>query len=158
MTAMIHAFRKAQIGQIVVCDYCSKPAELVTGDRIYPNRPDLHEKLFWRCVPCEAYVGCHMPKARLGFTGKEPLGRLADKSLRRAKNAAHAAFDPLWKDGLMRRKSAYAWLAGALGISVARCHIGEFDLATCQAVVELATAKRRAFQSFSPAREQLRCR
>ena len=43
----------------VDCDYCQKPAELVTGATIYPHRNDLAHLRFWRCVPCEAYVGCH---------------------------------------------------------------------------------------------------
>lgn len=38
----------------VICDYCDKPAELVTGAEVYPHRPDLHHKKFWLCKPCDA--------------------------------------------------------------------------------------------------------
>jgi hypothetical protein len=120
------------------CDYCSREAKLVNGRTIYPHRPDLAHKPFYHCDPCRAWVGCH-PKpmrTRNGLPGGYvPLGRLATAELRKAKMAAHAAFDPLWKSGGMSRQSAYAWLAGALGISADNCHIGMFDLDGCRAVV-----------------------
>jgi hypothetical protein len=119
----------------VVCPYCDREAEFVSGNRIYPHRPDLFVTYFWLCAPCDAYVGVHKRNPRMKFEGYEPLGRLANKSLRYAKQKAHAAFDPLWKSGKMSRTQAYQWLAGQLGISVANCHIGMFDEATCIAVV-----------------------
>jgi len=119
----------------VECPYCGQEAELVGGDVIYPYRPDLFAKRFWQCAPCHAYVGCHKD------TG-EPLGRLANAELRRAKMAAHAAFDPLWrtfpkKERNVRRKRAYAWLAKALGIPREECHIGMFDVDMCYRVIEI---------------------
>lgn len=111
----------------VSCDYCGQPAERVTGAEIYPRRPDLAGKTLWRCEPCGAYVGCHPGTDK-------PLGRLADAELRRAKMAAHAAFDPLWRSGDMRRGQAYRWLAERLGIDSSECHIGMMDAATCRRV------------------------
>jgi hypothetical protein len=124
----------------VQCPYCNKDAMLVKGAAIYPHRPDLFGKNFWRCKPCDAYVGCHSPAHKNGKggvgNGTVPLGRLANAELRRAKQAAHTAFDPLWKPGgSMNRGKAYAWLAGALDISPDDCHIGMFDVDTCRAVV-----------------------
>lgn len=119
----------------VTCPYCDRPTPMVTGKTIYPERPDLFHKKFYRCDPCDAHVGCHEPNAQFGFTGIEPLGRLANAELRQAKYMAHRYFDPLWRDGTMRRKSAYKWLAGQLGISPANCHIGMFDIDGCRAVV-----------------------
>lgn len=120
-----------------VCPYCGKDAKLVEGREVYPYRYDLYDKRFWTCAPCDARVGCHNGTDR-------PLGRLADGALRRAKMAAHAAFDPLWKSGAMRRENAYAWLAVRLGIEdVAKdCHIGEFDVATCERVVAICNEER----------------
>lgn len=128
---------KAPRKQPVVCPYCGAPAEMVKGSVIYPTRPDLHAQNFWNCTPCRAYVGCHKPNPRMGFDGTQPLGRLANAELRRAKNAAHAAFDPIWQQGTMKRLDAYSWLAARLNIPVAACHIGEFDVALCQKVVEV---------------------
>lgn len=131
------------------CPYCDRPAGLVTGNAIYPNRPDLFGLKFWSCDPCKAHVGCHKAGAWLRIGGKKivsdgtlPLGRLANADLRKAKQEAHAAFDPLWKSRTMTRKLAYQWLADAMGISFDNCHIGMFDVDGCRAVV--AAVKARA--------------
>jgi hypothetical protein len=108
----------------VLCDYCGQRAVLIDSKEIYGRSYGRA----WMCKPCQAYVGCHPGTTR-------PLGRLADKELREAKKAAHAAFDPLWKRGSMTRTQAYAWLSAALGIPAADCHIGMFDLSTCGRVV-----------------------
>lgn len=127
--------------QCVLCPYCGHEAVLVGGDVIYPHRPDLAGQRFWQCAPCDAYVGCHKPNRKMGHDGTQPLGRLADAELRKAKRDAHAVFDPIWKEGGLSRRQAYAWLAGGLGIAVADCHIGEFDVAACRAVVALCRAR-----------------
>lgn len=125
----------------VRCDYCGRDAELVSGEVIYPHRPDLFAKQFWRCAPCEAFVGCH--EAGNGYgDGTRPLGRLANFELRRAKMRAHAAFDPLWKAKGMRRREAYAWLAKQMGIDPSQCHIGMFDVERCQEVVGIVVSQR----------------
>ena len=116
---------------MVSCDYCGLPAERCTGADIYPHRPDLAEKRFFRCVPCGAYVGCHQNNG-------QAFGRLANAELRAAKMRAHAAFDPLWKSGrFLSRRSAYAWLASAMGIPKDDCHIGMFDLDGCAKVADI---------------------
>ncbi len=126
----------------VKCDYCHGEAKLVSGREIYPHRPDLVAKQFWRCEPCDAYVGCHRRHPKDNRDGTKPLGRLANAELRREKQRAHAAFDPIWKSGQMRRKAAYAWLAEQLGISRANCHIGMMDVDACRAVVAAVTNRQ----------------
>lgn len=115
--------------RIVICNYCGKPAELISGKAIYPHRPDLFSLKFWSCTPCKAYVGCHKDSDAV------PLGRLANAELRSAKNRAHAAFDPLWKSKSMKRAEAYGWLSKQLGISGKDCHIGMFNIEMCERVV-----------------------
>lgn len=128
----------------VKCPYCERHAELVGGEVIYPHRPDLGSKKFWLCTPCNAYVGCHA-----GDDGTRPLGRLADAELRAAKQQAHAAFDPLWSRPsharARRRKEAYAWLAAQLGIGRKRCHIGEFDVETCERAIAICRERGTEF-------------
>ena len=126
----------------LVCPYCHRAAELVTGAVIYPHRPDLLHRRFWRCEPCGAYVGCHRPNRRLGLKGVEPLGRLANAELRRERNRAHAAFDPLWQSGSLERGAAYAWLADAIGVTPENMHIGMLDVDGCRAVVAAVRARR----------------
>lgn len=120
----------------VKCDYCGNPASLVTGKEIYPNRPDLYSNKIWMCLPCRAWVGCHKDSNAV------PLGRLANDDLRKAKSKAHSAFDPFWKSGKMRRKDAYAMLAGLLGIQAKDCHIGMFDIEQCARVVDVCREVR----------------
>lgn len=128
----------------VICPYCDKPARLVTGHAIYPHRPDLLGKKFWLCTPCDAWVGCHPRNKKHKHTGAEPLGRLANGELRKAKQAAHAAFDPLWRSKTMSRKEAYQWLASQLGISPQNCHIGMMDVDSCKSVVAVMAARGKA--------------
>jgi hypothetical protein len=126
----------------VICDYCHHPATLVTGAMIYARRPDLLHKKFWYCEPCRAWVGCHDRNRRMGFNGDEPKGRLANAALRRAKIAAHAAFDPLWRSREMTRTEAYAWMAREIGISDANMHIGMLDVDGCNAVIAVIKNRR----------------
>ena len=110
------------------CPYCGNPSRLTNGREVYPHIPRLHGNPIYACMPCRAWVGCHP-----GTTNA--LGRLANGELRKAKMAAHAAFDPLWKEGDMKRKQAYKWLSERLGIDYRDCHIGMFDQASCERVV-----------------------
>lgn len=114
----------------VACPYCGELAAFVTGTVIYPHRPDLSRRMFYHCLPCDAYVGVHSGTTR-------PFGRLADANLRRLRNRAHAAFDPVWKGGPLRRGAAYRWLAERLGVPAHECHIGGFDGPMCERVVRL---------------------
>ena len=118
------------------CPYCNRDAELVTGAVIYPHRPDLAHKKIFRCEPCDARVGCH---AKSG----EPLGRLANAELRKAKMETHEVFDKLWKKehwGIhcrsLTRGEAYRWLRLELNMTRDECHIGMFSVEKCQAAQE----------------------
>jgi hypothetical protein len=107
-----------------VCQYCGSVSVLVGGETIYPHRSDLYDKLFWSCLPCVAYVGCYPDSTK-------PMGELANKELRRARGRVHRVFDVIWKQGHKTRTDAYSWLANQLHLSLAKCHIGMFDLDTC---------------------------
>ncbi len=117
-----------------ICPYCQNEALRVTGKAIYPKREDLHGGTYYQCPPCGAYVGCHPGTDK-------PLGNLANATLRALRSRAHGLFDPLWKSGTMKRKEAYQWLAGELGIEFKKCHIGWFDEPRCRAA--LAVLKSR---------------
>ncbi len=119
------------------CAYCGQPAGLFTGREVYPDRVDLHERRFWVCWPCDAWVGCHE-----GGDGSAPLGPLADEALRDARRAAHQAFAPLWHQGEMSRSEAYEWLAARLRMPVFKCRIVWFSVEECRAVVDAVAALR----------------
>ena len=122
----------------MTCPYCDAEIELVTGEIIYPQRPDLHHRKFYLCIPCKAYVGCHPGSSRA-------LGRLANSELRRWKQTAHSYFDPLWrmkmaKAGISKSKArdlANQWLADQMKIDVKKCHIGMFSIEECKRLVEV---------------------
>ena len=65
------------------------------------------------------------------------MGRLANKELRKLKQAAHAAFDPVWKSKGVSRSKAYLKLARALEITPEECHIGMFDEAMCRKTISI---------------------
>ena len=127
----------------LLCSYCNAPAVFhASSAAVYGGRD---YGPVWACTPCQAWVGCH------GTTDK-PLGRLANKALRQAKMAAHAAFDPIWqakqrRDGLIKghaRGKGYKWLAAQLGIEPAHCHVGMMNEGMCRRVVEVCQPFRRA--------------
>lgn len=92
----------------------------------------------WMCPVrgCRAYVGVHK-----GSSDNAPKGTLANRETRKARKAAHAAFDPLWKDGAMRRGDAYAELAAFMGVDAKRCHIGYMNPQECERVVAFVQSR-----------------
>ena len=121
----------------VVCSYCGENAILTTGDQIYGSLHRLRNEKLWVCFQCDAWVGCHKRNKRHGHKGDEPLGRLANRELRKAKIRAHDAFDRLWRKRGAQRRDSYKWLANKMGIRQEECHIGMFDEEQCMQVVEI---------------------
>ena len=123
-----------QQADLTICMECGRRAKLVGGEAIYPHRPDLYAKRFWRCE-CGAYVGCH--------PGTEnALGFPAGPDARKARNAAHAAFDPLWRSKELSRSAAYKWLADQLGQRAGLTHISWMDAATARRVVTVCQQRK----------------
>lgn len=83
-------------------------AELVTGDVIYPHRPDLKDKMFYRCPHCGGYVGCHPHTIN-------PLGVIPTEEIRKGRLYVHNIIDPLWKKKLIKRGEIYRRLSEAVG-------------------------------------------
>ena len=110
------------------CPYCNKPAKLVNGTTIYPHRPDLANRRFYLCLPCDAYVGTH--------ENGIPFGTLANKELRKMRSEAHKEFDDIWKLGALSRTKAYQRLQQYMKLSEQQCHIGMFNIQQCQQVLE----------------------
>ena len=129
-----------------LCAHCLTPAAVVSGVDVYPHRPDLGHKWFWRCGRCpDAYVGCH------GIT-KRPLGRPANAELRKARGILHdQRVDPLWKTALVTvdyqpedpkaraiilntaRARVYEFIAWKMGLDRDECHVAMFTLPQCRA-------------------------
>jgi hypothetical protein len=123
------------------CPCCGKPSTFLPSSAPIYNGRDFGP--VYICFGCRAWVGCHRGTTR-------PLGRLADAELRDAKKRAHAAFDRTWARLLEHRQATdpkyprrraranrYKHLASLLGIPASECHIGMFDVATCEHVIDL---------------------
>lgn len=116
-----------------ICPYCGNRSKLVLGSAIYGEGYPYSKFLYYFCKPCGAYVGTHAKSF-------EPYGTLANAELRKARNKAHAAFDPFWKNHLMSRKRAYGKLSHAMRIPFDKCHIGMFTVEQCELCVKVSNA------------------
>lgn len=108
-----------------ICPYCYRKTDFIDSAIIYKG---VSYGMMYSCTPCDAYVGTHKGTDKA-------LGRLANSELRYWKKEAHAIFDRIWKEKLMRRSEAYQWLCNELNIEEKYCHIGMFNEAQCKAVV-----------------------
>lgn len=108
----------------VICPYCGRRTKCVRGTVVYPSRTELHDKWFWLCSPCWAYVGCH------GRT-KNALGVPADAVLRAARREVHSYLDAYWQYGRFPRSFVYQLLAKRMKIPESECHIAMFSLLEC---------------------------
>lgn len=76
-----------------VCPYCQSPVVFAGNEKVYGRK--YGNGMCYMCTACDAYVGVH--------TGTRiPLGRMANKRLRKLKNIAHAQFDRAWNRNPMR--------------------------------------------------------
>lgn len=103
---------------------CGGCVELVENSEIYNGRTYGDWPYAYLCRDCDSYVGTH-PSTDI------PLGTLADKKTRDARNVCKKVFEPIWRNGEMSRSKAYAWLAERMGIEVSACHFGLFDVDQC---------------------------
>lgn len=109
------------------CPCCGGSVELVENSEIY-GKPYGDWPYAFLCTnwECRAYVSLHP------FTDI-PVGTLADKETRQARNAVKPLFNQIWKDGHMTRTAAYRWLAQQMGIEdPEHCHIGWFTAIQCR--------------------------
>jgi len=126
------------------CPYCQGSVRLVTNDEIYRGRTYGNWPYAYLCDACGATVGVH-PGTDL------PLGTLADKALRAARNDAKAQFKQLMRLRALPRDDAYKWLANELGMTKQVCHFAWFDLDQCEAARAACEAGARAATAMGAA-------
>jgi hypothetical protein len=92
------------------CTKCNKDieADLVTGEVIYPHRPDLYSKYFYKCPKCGNYVGYHPNTTKT-------LGCIPTTELKKARSRVHTTLDRLWKSGKYKRGHIYKVLSEHFG-------------------------------------------
>ena len=111
------------------CNHCKNPAEWVENWEVYGMNYG-KSYMIWLCRLCDAYVGCHN-------NTREPRGKyLAKADLRKARMAAHAVIDPLWKSGKYKRNTVYLRLKEAFGKEV---HVGNTSsVEECEEIIKTA--------------------
>lgn len=115
------------------CDNCaSTNIECIENEKLYGIRKGKWPYV-WRCLNCNASVGCHPNTFR-------PLGKMASRAVRVLRKDAHIVFDQLWQSGLLTRSAAYLWLADKLNISVAECHISLLSMAQLKRTIAISQA------------------
>ena len=119
-----------------ICSKCNQESELVTGLEIYPRRPDLYSKKFFRCpTHTDMYVGTHVKT-------EEPLGILADAEHRLLKMKCHAEFDKHWLEAgsdigrRQKRFRCYAKLAEEMNLTIDQTHFGMFTPTQCRVALD----------------------
>ena len=100
-----------------------------------------------RCPKCDetpvrsnTRYGPRLDCCGLWAWGDHPL---ADAATHAARRAAHDAFDPIWREGLLSRTAAYRELAKQMQLSASDCHMKLMTASQAQRVVCVA-AKMRA--------------
>ena len=94
--------------------------------------PKFGGRWFYGCTGWPSCTTCHG-----AHRDGAPLGVPASKDVRQARQAAHLAFDQLWKSDLMSRSDAYAWLTAAMKLDKP-AHIGEMNADDCARVIALS--------------------
>lgn len=125
-----------------ICRFCNSKVRYTSHAEIYGGRVYSEWPYIYLCdnKACKASVGVHEGT-------HYPLGTLADETTKNARKAAHAAFDPIWKnkpDKSKARAEAYKWLAKELDIEVWRCHMSWFDTELCKKVVRICMSRTPA--------------
>lgn len=103
----------------VICGECGKPMEL---------RNSQYGK-FYGCTDFPNCRGTHGAHQETG----EPLGIPGNQETKLARMEAHRSFDQWWLDKNIQRRGGYAKLKEHFGFEV---HIGESDVAMCEAIVK----------------------
>lgn len=117
--------------QIIYCCGCSENvvAERVNGLDVYPHRKDLKSLVFYKCNACNNFVGTHKQ-------GGKPLGVIATDAIKKERMKIHSVLDPLWREGLIKRKDLYKRLSEALGFQYHTASLTSVD--ECKKVLNLS--------------------
>lgn len=114
------------------CPYCGGTVRLVNNREIY-GAPIGSWPFAYHCQQCcEAYVGVHQDTAI-------PVGFMADKELRKARQTAKISFHEMLYVSRRSRSEGYRWLSVQLGISVNKTHYGWMDMIQCEQALKITT-------------------
>lgn len=110
---------------IPICPRCGQPATQTLTPKGRKSR----------CEPCGLWSKGSKPL-------RDEAGHQAHGARVRARQNAHLCFDPLWKEGLVDRESAYKLLAQELGIERDACHMSLMEAEVARRVPRAVKAIR----------------
>lgn len=116
------------------CPYCQGKVILVNNETIYGRSVGDWPFLYACAGSCEAHVGVHADTAI-------PLGTLANKELRAARQCAKQSFHAMMYKCGISRPDAYKWLSLAMGIPLPQTHYGWWGLERVKQAHTLTEAK-----------------
>ena len=122
-----------------ICRYCGGVIHLVPAKQVLgksAKRLGLEGENLYQCQNCNARVGCHKGT-------NEPLGNVANETLRLKRMETHQIFDAFWKSNHMSRQNAYKWLSQQMRLPMSETHIAGFEMEQCQRVIELCGADEK---------------
>lgn len=110
-----------------ICPYCAGKVIFTDSAGLYHGKS---YGMIYLCTNCNASVGVHRGT-------NKPLGTLANSALKLKRMEAHTIFDGWWKSCHLHRSETYEWLAGEMKLPVYQTHIGQFDMAQCEQVIQI---------------------
>ena len=115
-----------------VCPCCNNKVILSKNSIIYGGKEIGEWPWVYVCVDitCRASVGLH-PLTAI------PLGTLANRQTRQARQKAKEVFNSWLKDGGLSRNAAYSLLAFKMGLDPAKCHFAMFTFANCDQAIKI---------------------
>ncbi len=109
----------------ILCPKCNRKPEWVENKEIYGSNYG-KSYMIYLCRDCDTRVGCHN-------NTRHPLGTMADEETRDWREKAHAAFDPIWKNGDITQNEAYRRMAKKFGRTI---HIAQSDIEQCKEIID----------------------
>lgn len=124
--------------QQIYCPYCNAPAFLRPAYTVHSVKTINSKSYVYLCSrwpKCDSYVSAHQKS-------RQPMGTLADKTLRRKRILAHRALEQYRVQNHMEKWAVYLWLQGKLGLTETQTHIGMFSEQMCEQVIRLCKQSR----------------
>ncbi len=117
----------------ITCPYCGAPAVYRPAGAVYKNNTKQKGSHLYVCShwpACDSYVAAHRHNG-------EPMGTLANKTLRRKRILAHKALNQLRVATHMSKWAVYIWMQMRLQLSPQEAHIGMFTEEMCDRLISL---------------------
>jgi ssDNA-binding Zn-finger/Zn-ribbon topoisomerase 1 len=108
------------------------------GNKMELRRSKFSNGYWYACAFYPQCKGSHGP-----HPDGRPLGKPADRETKQLRIKAHDLLDPIYEcypKGKPQRRArwrAYMWVAFAMGLSMQRAHIGEFNAEQCRRLITL---------------------